>query len=73
MTRERILQAGEEVLLLIPIKGNKLQLAWEGPYKVVSKVNELCSSEGRRRQKSGGTHEYDQALSQKGEFCLIHY
>ena len=29
----------DEVLLLRPVKGHKLQLAWECPYKVVSKLN----------------------------------
>jgi len=37
-TRDRKLQVGDSVLLLVPTKRNKLTLAWRGPYKVVGIV-----------------------------------
>ena len=33
--KERKLEAGDEVLLLLPEKHNKLQLAWRGPFTVI--------------------------------------
>ena len=33
-TRQRKLQVGDSVLLLLPTEHNKLTLAWRGPYKV---------------------------------------
>ena len=37
-TRERWFEPGDEVLLLLPEKKNKLQIAWRGPYKVLERV-----------------------------------
>jgi len=39
--RERKLNIGESVLLLLPTERNKLTLAWRGPYKVVGIVGEV--------------------------------
>jgi len=39
--RERKLNIGDGVLLLLPTERNKLTLAWRGPYKVVGVVGEL--------------------------------
>jgi len=39
-TRERRLNIGDSVLLLLPTN-NKLTLAWRGPYKVVERVGEV--------------------------------
>jgi len=39
--RERRLNIGDSVLLLLPIENNKLTLAWRGPYEVVGKVGEV--------------------------------
>ena len=38
--KERVLQSGDQVLVLLPTKKNKLELAWRGPYDVISKKNE---------------------------------
>ena len=40
-TRQRKLQVGDSVLLLLPTEHNKLTLAWRGPYKVVEVVGEV--------------------------------
>ena len=39
--RERRLNIGDSVLLLLPTENNKLTLAWRGPYKVVERVGEV--------------------------------
>ncbi|XP_078246884.1 uncharacterized protein LOC144588290 [Pogona vitticeps] len=39
--RERQFNPGDDVLRLKPIKGNKLQLKWDGPYRVVEKMSDL--------------------------------
>jgi hypothetical protein len=39
--KKRTLDVGSKVLLLLPIKKNKLQLSWRGPYKVVERLNDL--------------------------------
>ncbi|XP_033758666.1 uncharacterized protein LOC117340982 [Pecten maximus] len=39
--RDRRMQAGDQVLVLRPIKHNKLQLQWMGPYKIVSRVGDV--------------------------------
>ena len=39
--RERQFSPGDEVLWLKPFKGNKLQLNWAGPYRIISKMNDL--------------------------------
>ena len=38
--RDRSFEVGDDVLVLLPTKRNKLELSWRGPYKVVSKKNE---------------------------------
>ncbi|KAK7108528.1 hypothetical protein V1264_016261 [Littorina saxatilis] len=38
-TKRRTLEVGAKVLLLLPTKHNKLELAWRGPYAVEEKVN----------------------------------
>ena len=40
-TRQRKLQVGDSILLLLPTEHNKLTLAWRGPYKVVGVVGEV--------------------------------
>jgi len=40
-TRDRKLQVGDSVLLLLPTERNKLTLAWRGPYKVVGIVGDF--------------------------------
>ncbi|KAK7108403.1 uncharacterized protein [Littorina saxatilis] len=37
---KRNFKIGSRVLLLLPLKKNKLEMAWEGPYEVVGKVGE---------------------------------
>lgn len=39
--KQHELQVGKKVLLLLPTKKNKLELAWRGPYVVKEKVNAL--------------------------------
>ena len=36
--KERSFQPGDKVLLLLPEKHNKLEMAWQGPYEVVQKL-----------------------------------
>uniref|UniRef100_A0A8C5M6R2 Gypsy retrotransposon integrase-like protein 1 n=1 Tax=Leptobrachium leishanense TaxID=445787 RepID=A0A8C5M6R2_9ANUR len=38
--RDRTFQLGQKVLALRPVKQNKLQAAWEGPYKII----EICDT-----------------------------
>ena len=38
-TKRRVLTVGTKVLLLLPTKHNKLELAWKGPYTVEERVN----------------------------------
>jgi len=40
-TRDRKLQVGDSVLLLLPTERNKLTLAWRGPYRVVGIVGDF--------------------------------
>ena len=40
-TRQRRLQKGDKVLLLLPTTNNKLMLQWKGPYEVVEVVNRM--------------------------------
>jgi len=40
-TKERHIEEGSKVLLLLPEKHNKLQLTWKGPFKVIKKINDL--------------------------------
>jgi len=39
--RERKLNVGDSLLLLLPTERNKLTLAWRGPYKVIGIVGEV--------------------------------
>ena len=39
--RERIYEPGDKVLVLRPVKENKLQLAWTGPVKIILKMNDI--------------------------------
>jgi hypothetical protein len=39
-TVERTFEPGDEVLLLLPEKRNKLQVAWQGPYSVLERVGQ---------------------------------
>ena len=51
--RERHLQAGEEVLVLLPTSTSKLLARWQGPFKVVKKVSEVnyeVETPGSRRK-----------------------
>ena len=52
--RERELQPGEQVLVLLPTSTNKLLAEWQGPYPItkrVSKVDYEIQMSDRRRQK----------------------
>ena len=40
-TKERVLKIGQEVLLLLPTKHNKLELTWKGPFRVIEQINEM--------------------------------
>ncbi|CAM4532741.1 unnamed protein product [Lepidochelys kempii] len=39
--RTRAYTTGDPVMVLIPVRKNKLQAAWEGPFKVVKQLNEV--------------------------------
>ncbi|CAM5157383.1 unnamed protein product [Eretmochelys imbricata] len=39
--RARAYATGDQVMVLIPVRENKLQAAWEGPFKVVKQLNEV--------------------------------
>ncbi|XP_065438320.1 uncharacterized protein LOC135981052 [Chrysemys picta bellii] len=39
--RARAFATGDQVMVLIPVRKNKLQAAWEGPFKVVKQLNEV--------------------------------
>jgi hypothetical protein len=39
--RRRDMLVGEQVLILLPTKTNKLQLQWKGPYSIVEKVGQI--------------------------------
>jgi len=47
--RERRLNIGDSVVLLLPTENNKLTLAWRGPYEIVERVSEvdyrMCSQD----------------------------
>ena len=47
-------QAGDQVLVLLPVGANRLKLQWTGPYKVTRKVGEVVykiEMPGRRQEK----------------------
>ncbi|XP_074928188.1 uncharacterized protein LOC142047712 [Chelonoidis abingdonii] len=39
--RARAFATGDQVMVLIPVRKNKLQAAWEGPFKVIKQLNEV--------------------------------
>ncbi|CAM4643721.1 unnamed protein product [Lepidochelys kempii] len=39
--RARAYATGDQVMVLIPVRKNKLQAAWEGPFKVVKQLSEV--------------------------------
>lgn len=53
--RDRVLEIGQKVLALKPSKKDKLQAAWQGPFKVVERISDTtyivgkCSDERIRR------------------------
>ena len=52
--RDRTLQAGDQVLVLLPTSTSKLTAQWQGPYRVlnrVGKVNYLIHMPGHRKTK----------------------
>ena len=66
--RERELEPGEEVLVLLPTSSNKLLAQWQGPYCVIRKVGkinyEIDMPNKRKRRKffmliyyKNGTHQ----------------
>ncbi len=51
---QRSLEAGDEVLVLLPMQRNRLKLEWVGPYTVTRKVTLVdyeVKMPGRRRGK----------------------
>ena len=53
-SRQQNLKVGDEVLVLEPARRSKLQLEWNGPYKVTRRVSEVdyeVQTQGRRREK----------------------
>ena len=51
-SKDRKLQVGDEVLVLLPDTSNKLLMSWRGPYKVLecrNRVNYLIDEAGRAR------------------------
>ncbi|CAN2390102.1 K02A2.6-like [Pristimantis euphronides] len=54
-TRDRVYQEGQKVWVLVPMTQNKLQAAWEGPYVVHKRLNEVnyivTIDHARKRQK----------------------
>ena len=53
-TRGRDLEEGDQVLVLLPTRTNKLKLEWVGPYRVTRKVTKVdyeVETPGRRREK----------------------
>ena len=52
------LEVGDEVLVLLPMKQNKLQLQWSGPYQVTRRVTTVdyeVKRPGRRRHSSSSS------------------
>ena len=50
-SKERMLEVGDEVLVLIPSKHSKLKLEWEGPYKITSVDYEIETLEERKKTR----------------------
>ena len=54
MVKVQPLEVGDEVLVLIPTKQNKLQLQWSGPYQITRRVTTVdyeVKRTGRRQEK----------------------
>ena len=52
--KEQLLEIGDEVLVLLPMKQNKLKLQWSGPYQITRKVTPVdyeVERPGRRQEK----------------------
>ena len=52
--KSRSFQIGDQVLVLLPVRANKLKLQWTGPYKVTRKVGTVdyeVEMPGRRQEK----------------------
>ncbi|XP_040209167.1 uncharacterized protein LOC120940401 [Rana temporaria] len=54
--RERTFNVGQQVYALLPLRKNKLQAAWEGPYTITQRLNDVTYlvrlGEGSRRQRA---------------------
>lgn len=53
-SRPQNLKLGDEMVILEPARRSKLQLEWNGPYKVTGRVSEVdyeVQTPGRRREK----------------------
>ena len=68
---------GQKVLVLRPVKGNKLQTSWQGPYKVVAQVCDttyvIASSQDERVQKSFHVNllkEYQERPEDVAAICI---
>ncbi|XP_075056495.1 uncharacterized protein LOC142142509 [Mixophyes fleayi] len=52
---ERIFEVGQKVLVLVPMRQNKLQASWEGPFLIVQRINDVnyvvARDEGRKRHR----------------------
>jgi len=42
-TEDRIFQAGDEILVLLPTNSNKLLLQWKGPFQVIERIREMTT------------------------------
>ncbi len=55
-SKDRILEVGDQVLVLLPMQANKLKLEWVGPYKVLLQVTQWTTKsrlqDGNKRRKS---------------------
>ena len=52
--KSRSFQAGHQVLVLLPVRANRLKLQWTGPFKVTRKVGVVdyeIEMPGRRQEK----------------------
>ena len=49
--KEQLLGAGDEVLVLLPMKWNKFKLQWSDPYQITRKVTPVNYKAGQRQEK----------------------
>ena len=49
--KEQLLEVGDEVLVLLPMKQNKLKLQWSGPYQITRKVTPVNYKAGQGQEK----------------------